>query len=43
MHVNRWSDGIEPAKRLIRSRATVDAARLADPSVPLDGVEVGAH
>jgi 3-phenylpropionate/trans-cinnamate dioxygenase ferredoxin reductase subunit len=43
MHVNRWDEGIEPAKQLVRRRATVDAARLADPSIPLDGVVVGAH
>ncbi|CAM2946624.1 FAD-dependent oxidoreductase [Saccharomonospora xinjiangensis] len=38
LHVNMWDDGIEPAKQLIRSRAAVDPARLADPSVPLGDV-----
>lgn len=38
MHVNQWDDGIEPAKKLIRDRAVVDSARLADPSVPLGDV-----
>ncbi len=35
MHVNRWDDGIAPVQELIRGGASVDPARLADPSVPL--------
>ncbi|MFJ4844675.1 NAD(P)/FAD-dependent oxidoreductase [Streptomyces sp. NPDC088733] len=37
MNVNVW-DVVEPIKALITSRADVDAARLADPDVPLDSV-----
>ena len=37
MNVNVW-DVTEPIERLIRSRATVDADRLANPEVPLDEV-----
>lgn len=35
MHVNTW-DTIDAISALIRSRATVDRDRLADPGVPLD-------
>ena len=35
MHVNTW-DTIDAISALIRSGATVDRARLADPAVPLD-------
>lgn len=35
MHVNTW-DTIDAISALIRSGATVDPARLADPAVPLD-------
>ena len=35
MNVNVW-DVTEPIKALIRSRAAVDPARLADPSVALE-------
>jgi 3-phenylpropionate/trans-cinnamate dioxygenase ferredoxin reductase subunit len=35
MNVNVW-DVTEPIKALIRSRATVDPARLADPDTPLE-------
>lgn len=34
MHVNRWDDS-DPIKELARARTKVDAARLADPAVPL--------
>jgi 3-phenylpropionate/trans-cinnamate dioxygenase ferredoxin reductase subunit len=37
MNVNVW-DVTDPIKALIRSRATVDANRLADPAVPLDSL-----
>ncbi len=35
MHVNMWDDGIGPIEELVRSRRTVDPARLADPEIPL--------
>jgi hypothetical protein len=35
MNMNVW-DVTGPIQALIRSRATVDPARLADPSVPLE-------
>jgi hypothetical protein len=35
MNVNVW-DVTEPIERLIRSRARVDADRLADPDTPLE-------
>jgi 3-phenylpropionate/trans-cinnamate dioxygenase ferredoxin reductase subunit len=35
MNVNVW-DVTEPIKTLIRSRAALSAARLADPTVPLE-------
>jgi len=35
MNVNVW-DVVDPIKALIRSGATVDPARLADPAIPLD-------
>ena len=41
MNVNVW-DVAEPIERLIRSRAAVDAGRLADPAVPLEEL-VGAN
>lgn len=41
MNVNVW-DVNEAVQRLIRSRAVVDAARLADPAVPLDELVAGA-
>jgi len=37
MNVNVW-DVIDPIKRLISERVTVDDRRLADPDVPLDEV-----
>ena len=37
MNVNVW-DVAEPIQALIRSRAAVDPARLADPAVPLDAL-----
>jgi 3-phenylpropionate/trans-cinnamate dioxygenase ferredoxin reductase subunit len=37
MHANIW-DAIEPIQSLIRDGRTVDAARLADPAIPLDQV-----
>jgi 3-phenylpropionate/trans-cinnamate dioxygenase ferredoxin reductase subunit len=37
MNVNVW-DVTDPIKALIRSRRPVDAARLADPAVPLDSL-----
>lgn len=37
MAVNQW-DLMEPVERLIRSRARVDAARLADPAVDLEAL-----
>jgi 3-phenylpropionate/trans-cinnamate dioxygenase ferredoxin reductase subunit len=37
MNVNVW-DVVEPIQALIRSRAAVDPARLADPAVPLDAL-----
>ncbi|NDL59125.1 NAD(P)/FAD-dependent oxidoreductase [Phytoactinopolyspora mesophila] len=38
MHVNLWDTGIGPIEELIRSGRAVDAARLADPAVPLEEV-----
>ncbi|WP_167007432.1 FAD-dependent oxidoreductase [Mumia sp. ZJ430] len=38
MHANLWDSGIAPLEALVGRR--VDAARLADPSVPLDAVGV---
>ena len=38
MHANQWDEGIEPIKALVTSGTTVDADRLADPSVPLADV-----
>jgi 3-phenylpropionate/trans-cinnamate dioxygenase ferredoxin reductase component len=38
MHVNLWDDGIDPIKAVVASGRTLDADRLADPSVPLDQV-----
>jgi 3-phenylpropionate/trans-cinnamate dioxygenase ferredoxin reductase subunit len=35
MHVNMWDDGVAPLEELIRSGRTLDAAKLADPAVPL--------
>ena len=35
MHVNLWDDGIGPVQELINSEQPVDAAKLADTSVPL--------
>ena len=37
MNVNVW-DVVDPIKEIIRSRRSVDVAKLADPEVPLDGV-----
>ena len=37
MNINVW-DVVEPIQALIRSRAPVDPARLADPAVPLDSL-----
>ena len=37
MHANIW-DAIEPIQTLIRNGGPVDAARLADPTIPLDRV-----
>jgi 3-phenylpropionate/trans-cinnamate dioxygenase ferredoxin reductase component len=34
MHANLW-DAIEPIQTLIRNAGPVDAARLADPTIPL--------
>jgi 3-phenylpropionate/trans-cinnamate dioxygenase ferredoxin reductase subunit len=42
MHVNRWDDGIDPVRVLIRSGQQVDPVRLADPSVPLTADEHAA-
>ena len=38
MHVNLWDDGIDPIKQVVASGRSLDADRLADPSVPLDEV-----
>ncbi|GAA4893254.1 3-phenylpropionate/trans-cinnamate dioxygenase ferredoxin reductase subunit [Stackebrandtia albiflava] len=35
MHVNRWDEGIDPIRALVRGGGPVTAARLADPTVPL--------
>jgi 3-phenylpropionate/trans-cinnamate dioxygenase ferredoxin reductase subunit len=38
MHINLWDDGIDPIKQVVASGRSLDADRLADPSVPLDEV-----
>jgi 3-phenylpropionate/trans-cinnamate dioxygenase ferredoxin reductase subunit len=38
MHVNLWDDGIDPIEQVVASGRSLDADRLADPSVPLDEV-----